>query len=271
MLRSLRRKASIYGAIAANVPKVMMAYSIWFWVDILGQILMMTIFVFFWRAVYANTATVGGLTASQTISYILFAQIFGSLVRSNFVLQMGGLVGQGMVAIEMLRPVDMQARYYTEMLTFTVVSFIRQCIPMSLVAWLLFGLQIPTDPTIWLTFVVSLLLGHAVLFCFEWTFATLAFVTTETWGLHVLREGIAAFFSGALIPLAMLPGWLKSIANLLPFGQSLYVPVALLTGMLPPGAAPRALLGQVLWLAGMLVVSRLTFSVAVRKVTVQGG
>jgi ABC-2 type transport system permease protein len=77
--------------------------------------------------------------------------------------------------------------------------------------------------------------------------------------------------SGALIPLAMLPGFLKGLANLLPFGQALYVPVGLLSGLIPLSAAPRAWLIQILWIVILLPLSRFIFSRAVRAVTVQGG
>jgi len=87
----------------------------------------------------------------------------------------------------------------------------------------------------------------------------------------VLREGVAVFFSGALVPLVMMPGWLRTIANGLPFAQGLYVPVAFLSGTLRVSDAPGAWLVQLVWLIGLIVVSRLVFGVAVRKVTIQGG
>ncbi|HYG60144.1 MAG TPA: hypothetical protein VD902_18915, partial [Symbiobacteriaceae bacterium] len=112
---------------------------------------------------------------------------------------------------------------------------------------------------------------NAILFFFDWTFASLAFYTTEVWGMHILREGVATFFSGALIPLAMLPGWLQAVAGALPFGQALYAPIGLLTGMIPLTSLPQVWLGQLIWLVGLGVFSRLMFTVAARKITVQGG
>ena len=53
--------------------------------------------------------------------------------------------------------------------------------------------------------------------------------------------------------------------------QALAVPVGLLTGITPLEAAPHTWFVQVLWIAGMWLLSMLFFRVAVRKVTVQGG
>jgi ABC-2 type transport system permease protein len=75
MLQSIRRKAGVYSAIAAIVPKIFMAYRAWFWMGILLNTISMTIFVFFWRAVYSNTSTIAGLNLQQTLNYILLAQV----------------------------------------------------------------------------------------------------------------------------------------------------------------------------------------------------
>ena len=61
MMASFRRTARVYAAIAAMVPKEFLAYNVWVWMQFIAQLLSMTIFVFFWRAAYAGTSTLGGL------------------------------------------------------------------------------------------------------------------------------------------------------------------------------------------------------------------
>ena len=272
MLSILRRRASIYASIAAMVPKHFLAYSIWVWVELFTQILTMAIMTFFWRAVFAGagTATIGGLSLQQTINYVLIAQILAPMVESRFIFTLGFLLREGQISVELLRPVDMQFRYLAENLAELATDLVFKA-PLLLVAWLLYGLELPADPLRWGAFAVALLLGRLVFFFFNWLFASLAFYTTETWGLSVLYEGIAKFFSGALLPLTILPGWLQLIAMALPFAQVLFAPVALLTGITPLAEAPRVWLVQLLWLAGLAVVSRFAFGRALRKVTVQGG
>ena len=102
-----------------------------------------------------------------------------------------------------MRPVDFQLRSYVEELA-SLLIFLAQKIPLVILAWLLFGLQLPADPALWGCFLISLLLGQALLFCFDWAFACIAFYSTETWGLSVVRVGVAAFFSGSLLPLQMV-------------------------------------------------------------------
>lgn len=271
MIQSLRRQASIYGAFAAMVPKQYLAYNIWVWMEFIVQIMTMTIFVHFWRAVYANaSAPLGGLSLQQTINYILLAQIVAPLVQNRVIFSFGFLIQSGQIAVELVRPVDFQLRHYVQELGGLLV-FAVQKLPLLLLAWLVFGLQLPADPAAWGAFAVSFVLGASIIFFFDTLFACLAFYTTETWGLSVVRSGVAAFFSGALLPLTMLPEWLQRIGNLLPFAQSLYIPTSFLSGITPVSDAPRVWLVQLAWLVGLWVASRAVFNVAVRKVTVQGG
>jgi ABC-2 type transport system permease protein len=87
----------------------------------------------------------------------------------------------------------------------------------------------------------------------------------------ILRNGVTNFFSGALIPLVMLPSGLRAVAYALPFGQTVYQPLSLLAGITPLQSAPRLIAVQLLWLVCLGVFARLAFQAAVRHVTVQGG
>jgi ABC-2 type transport system permease protein len=270
MIQALRRKISIYGAIAALVPKLFLAYSLWVWMEFFVQILAMTIFVYFWRAVYSGSSQIGGLSLNQTINYILLAQILVPTVQNRMILNFGGMMREGLVGIELLRPVDFENRFYVDQLTNLGLTLVLK-LPLVIIAWLFFGLRLPSDPAVWGVFFVSLLLGHAVLFCFDWIFSCLAFYSTETWGLSVVREAVAGFFSGAFLPVTMMPLWLQDVTQAMPFAQALYVPISFLSGIHTVADAPRLWLVQIAWLVGLGLLSRLVFNLAVRKVTVQGG
>lgn len=271
MIAAFRRRMSAYRGLAAMTVKRLLAYPLGFWANTLSEIVIITVTASFWRAVYADTEIIGGLIASQTINYVLVALLFAPTTRRTLVGDIGLLLRDGGVAAELLRPVDFQERMYVEHMAGFGLHLIRSSLPQGIFAWLVFHLRLPADPAVWASFAVAMLLGQSVLFCFDWIFSALAFYTTETWGLYVVREAVTALFSGLLIPLVMLPGWLQKVAAALPFAQGLYAPVGLLTGVIPVSQAPRIWLGQALWLAGLALVSRLVFARAMRKVTVQGG
>ncbi len=270
MIDELRRRLRAYAGYVALAPKLLMAYSGWFWMEFVLQIFTMALFVYFWRAVYANTDSLGGLELQQTLNYIILAQIFIPLINNSLVLGVGHDVRQGQIIVEMLRPLDYQELTYVNTLSVSIGNLIFK-LPLLLIAWLAFGLTLPSDPRLWLGFLAALLLGYTALFCFDWMIASLAFYTTEVWGLHVVRAGISLFASGALVPLAIMPERVRQLVEILPFSQALYEPVAIVSGITPAAEIPRTLLIQALWLASLFAASRAIFNLAVRRVTVQGG
>ena len=201
----------------------------------------------------------------------MMARIFhDGAYQTNMLRSMGEEVRNGSILTTLLRPVDYQAATYLQNVVHLGLNVMMKA-PLALIGWLLYGLHLPSDPRVWLAFVVTQLLGHAVLFCFDWIVACAVFYTTEVWGLAVARAGIATFFSGMLIPLPLLPGWLRAIAVVLPFSQAVYLPISVLSGLTPLGELPRIWLMQLGYLGVLLVLSRLAFGRALRVVTIQGG
>ncbi len=271
LARTLRRRAGVYGAFAAIMPKMFLAYSIWVWMQFVVEVIALIIFVYFWRAVYAERSVIAGLDLNQTLSYIILAQIFTPVVHApSTISRFGHLMREGLMAIELLRPLDFQGASYVTNLAEVALSLLLH-LPLALIGWLLFRYTVPLDPLIWLAFLVTLVLGNAALFFFDWIIACASFYSTESWGLGVLRFGIGTFFSGALVPLVMMPPWLQGLAATLPFAQALYVPVSLLSGITSLADMPRIWLIQLAYLLVLGLLSRLVFSRAVRQVTVQGG
>jgi len=80
-----------------------------------------------------------------------------------------------------------------------------------------------------------------------------------------------SMMSLSLLPLAIMPEWLRTIGTLLPFSQAVYLPVSVLSGLTPLGELPRIWMLQMGYAAVLLIASRLIFRRAVRVVTVQGG
>ena len=269
-MTALVKRFRVYGAIVAMAPKLYLAYSAWFWLELIVQIIALVIFVFFWRGVYASRELIGGLELGDTLNYILLAQVFAPIASNNLVFYFGELLSDGQMGIELLRPLDIQARFYVEDLAAVGISLVQK-IPLAIFAWLVFDLQLPGDILTWIAFFLTLFLGHAIIFCFNYLFACLAFYTTEGWGLGMLQFSVATFFSGSLVPLEIMPVWLQKVTLSMPFAQALYVPVSLLSGITPLSEMPALWLNQVLWFIAMLVLSRMLFRIAVRQITVQGG
>ena len=260
-----------YGAAAAMMPKLFMAYQFQIWFNVVMNIFTLAITVAFWRAVFVGRSTVGGLTAAQTLNYVMLARIFhDGVYQTNMLRSWGELVRDGGILVTLLRPLDFQGAMYLQNLVHLGLNVMMK-LPLALFAWFVFDLRLPNDPVVWLAFAITQLLGHAVMFCFDWIVGCAVFYSTEVWGLAVARAGIATFFSGMLIPLALMPEGLRTLAAILPFSQAVYLPISVLSGLTPLSDVPRIWLMQLAYLAVLIVLSRVVFRRAVRVVTVQGG
>jgi ABC-2 type transport system permease protein len=270
MIKRILHEPGKYFAIMSMVPKVFMAYQLWFWIGLVLNTIGMAILYFFWRAVYGETQSIAGLTLNTTLTYILLTQVFRPLTDVDLIFEFGYNLREGGIIHHLLRPLNFQLMYYAQNLGSLGMGMVLQ-IPMALVATFLFGLKWPTDPAVWAAFLVSAILGYTALFFFVYCVACLTFYTTEVWGLGVLFFGMSIFLSGGLVPLAMMPDWLRMIVLSIPFAQALAVPVNILTGITPLNEAPHMWLIQAAWVVGLWLASNLIFRVAIRKVTVQGG
>jgi len=273
-LVSPRRPSAVnmlgYTALAGMETKTFLVYHWSVVVDLIKNLIATIVFVYFWRALYAQTPAIAGLSLDATLAYVLLARIFQPLGSFMLVSEFGHQMRQGALAHIQLRPLDIQLAYYVQNLASVVVALGRQ-LPVALVALLVFRLRLPTNPAVWGVFILSALLGRSVLFCFDYILGCVAFYTTSAWGLGFAIFGLSLFVGGGLVPLVMLPDWLRPIVLNTPFAQAFYVPISLLSGVAPLSQAPRLLLIQFLWLLGLAPLSRLVFAVAIRRVTVQGG
>src|SRR5512139_3498441 len=133
MISTARRHLSVYAALFGMVPKLFMAYQIWFWVGLVLNVISMAILVFFWRAIYANTTTISGLGQNQTITYILLAFIFIPLTSNDLVWEFGSNLREGMMIHHLLRPINFQGMNYAQMLGILITRLILQ-LPMAIAA-----------------------------------------------------------------------------------------------------------------------------------------
>lgn len=245
---------------------------IWFWAWTLKHLIMMVIFVNFWDAIFASRETVGGLTREQTVSYALLAEMIATQFSSwSYVPIFGARLRNGNLAVALTWPLDYQGRFYLTEMVKMFYFYVRDNVISFPIALLFLGLKLPGDIRVWGAFLVTLVLGYSVMHCFDWAYGTVAFYVEAYWGIHLMREGLVLFFSGALLPLAMMPGWLQTVASWLPFGHAVYSPVAVLTGIIPLEQAPRVWLGQLMWLGALFLLSRLLFARALRRVAINGG
>ncbi len=246
------------------------AYAAWFWAGTFATILQLLILYYFWNAVYANRTEIADMPLQMMLTYMVIA-MFLAQYASGAGNELAQNIRNGNIAIELMRPYHLINRLVAMDIGYTLSSSIRNSLPMFLIALLFIGINLP--PTIEATFLflLSALIGILLGLQIDLMIGVIAFWTVNTWGLRVFKESLLQFFSGALIPITLFPGWFQTLSQYLPFQSMVFVPVSIYTGSISGTDAYISVAVQLVWLMASIIIVRLFWMFAVRKVTILGG
>jgi ABC-2 type transport system permease protein len=118
--------------------------------------------------------------------------------------------------------------------------------------------------------VPALIMGMLVRFLLESTLTLIAFWTTRVWAIYNFDMAVSALLNGAFVPLALLPGWVQVIAQILPYQLGISFPVLLLLNQLSPDKILLNFGLQIGWLIVLYFLFRLVWSRAIRQYSAVG-
>lgn len=232
------------------------------------------IIAFTYLALWSARPHLGGYDTEQALIYAWLGQslmVTNAIFGGGFQDELAGRIRNGDVAIDLYRPVDLQAWWLSSDLGRAGLQLLARGVPPTLIGVPAFGLHLTTDPVRWAAFGVAMLLGLLVSFGIRYLVVLVGFWLLDARGVQQLAGVCGMFFSGMLLPLNVFPGALGQVAQLLPWSALLQVPADVLLGQYAGPAVLRALGFQAVWAAALLLGGRVLDRVATRKVVVQGG
>jgi ABC-2 type transport system permease protein len=180
-------------------------------------------------------------------------------------------VKDGRVAVDFLRPVDLQASTIATEAGGSLFALLPRGLPSVLLGAVAVGISLPSSPVFYLLGAVSLILGITISAATAYLIAVAGFWLVETRGLQILYMLAAGFLGGLYLPIALFPGWLRIVAAATPFPSFMMYPIDVLSGFNGAGGAAVLVLAQVAWLAGVGVMGQLLTRAGRRRLEVQGG
>lgn len=251
--------------------KVNLAYAINAWGAFIVTLLQIFVFYYIWMAIYKFDSVINGISKDQIITYIILSRIIYTQITSGFIPRIGRRIQTGDVTMDLLKPIDFQFFMFFSRIGDFVSFFVMTAVPILIISGLALGIQAPLNFPTFIYFLLSLFMAMAVSFFVEYWIGLLTFYTNYSWGLQTFQEALVSLFSGVLVPLTFFPGWLKIITNFLPFQQMSYSPVSIYLGIVKGPQVLEVLGFQMMWIVILLFLSRLFYSFAIKKITVQGG
>lgn len=260
----------VYTRLALMSARSVTNYRAAFVLSYLGTFVQVLALMAIWRVLLEGGRGLEGFTWPQMKAYLLVAFVTTSLVSLYADFGMASRIHDGLVAVDLTRPVDYQVARFAETVGRCAVEFLLAASIVVLVAVLLGDVAGPAPGAVGM-FVLSLLIVVPLKFVVVYGSTLLCFWTQNYLGVLWARTALVGLFSGALVPLAFLPGWFQTVAAVLPFVGLTATPAALYLGRVTGGAAWLALAAQLGWTVALWWLARVAFRRAVRRVTVHGG
>jgi len=205
-----------------------------------------------WLAAYgANPgARIGGLTLAQMMTYYLCVTAFSVAITPNPEWEIAQHIRDGHITQFIVRPVGYFGYRVAHETSYQIVKTAMMLPGLAILVWLFrdYIKLPPIDFARLALFFASAILSYALLCQIKFLLGISAFWLTEPGGFLEIWNIVAGVFAGRLLPLSMLPFWLRAIGDVLPFSSLYAFPLRLL---LEQPAGVEILAGfarQVVWI-----------------------
>lgn len=260
-----------YWPIARATYMIGIVYRFGFLFSILGNLVYLGVAYYLWKSIYRYSDVIRGLTFNETFIYVALGSAIFILLKTYADWIIHFEIREGAIATYLTKPIDYQiyalfANFGSMLMNLTAIS-----VPTVLVMLLVFRVNIPFGPGLFL-FPISLLLAFIVSFSIDYFIGISGFYSESVWGLSITKEIIVTVFSGALIPLQFFPDAIQRVLYWLPFQAIYHTPLMMITRpnqgldvFLP------MILVQLVWAILLFWLARLFYNQAIKVLRIAGG
>ena len=237
---------------------------VWF----LNALINPLILILFWKGVTSGGKVVGkGWDFYSIASYYFYLIIAVTLIVPRIERYIAeNDIQRGNIFQYLLRPFSYFWKKFLEdapnrVLQGVYASFI------CLLGGVIFGTRlfiIASTQTLFLSFII-IVLAFFLAYVFKIVLALCAFWLVETDSLFEGMEILSIIFGGYIMPIILMPQFLKTIAYLLPFSYMIYFPVVALQGKLTTVELFHVILIQCVWLGAFSLFYHLLWMKGIKK------
>lgn len=259
-----------YRALARATARAVLTYRFNLLLGMGAVLMQLVALLAVWRVVLAESPSVNGFTWPQMRAYLLVAFAAGTVISVLGDFRMAFRILDGDVALDLAKPIDYQKARFAEALGGLWIEVLIIGLVLSITMTVVGGVDMPAGSALAL-FALSMLLLVPLKFLIVYVSTLACFWTQNFMGVQWARIAVVNLFSGALIPLVYLPGWLATAAQWSPFAGLTSTPALIFLGRVdvPQGLVLVAV--QLGWVLALWFGARLIWRVAVRRLTINGG
>lgn len=203
---------------------------IWIWLTVANTLILLIA----WGSIFAASPAIRGYSLASIVQYYLIIMFIDMATAVHFESWRVQEVREGRIDLYLSKPVGYPLQILLQDLG-GKLFWLTLAIPTLTVTFLVLHHFIPDiaftlTPASLISFLPLLLFGFCLEFC-----AALATVFAGFWiegadGLQHFKWMVFSLFSGFLVPVPLMPGWLRAIVEFLPFKYLYAVPAGVLQG-----------------------------------------
>jgi ABC-type uncharacterized transport system permease subunit len=226
----------------------------------------LVLFYFVWKAIAAS----GELARpfSTIIAYVALARVIDNATSANLEDWIGERIRRGTIVNELKKPASLRLQMYFYQLGRSSFKLVVRGVPALTVGILFLNVGLPSILNGFL-FALSLFLTLNLAISLSYMTSMLVFWTKVAWSLRMMRTMVAGLFSGAMIPLYLVPENIRRLFYLTPFPSMVDGPISIYQGTAE--SIPQVFGTQLLWIIILSVSAELLWRKAKKRLTVQGG
>ena len=256
LINNIQYRTVTFGAVASNIVWVLLE-------------LMMYV------ALYNSAGHVLPMTFSQIVSYIWVKRIvMNMLAVVAYDGEIYSVINNGAVAYELVRPMDLYGKWYSQAVANRVTSTLITCIPVLLIAIILpepFGLHFPMSIIQVFAFFISVFLALGLVVAFAMLMFITLFYTLSQRGIKIIVTAVSSFLSGGMIPLTFFPEKVLAILKYLPFSSMQSTPLLIYSGNITGTEILKGIAMQIIWMIILIAIGKVLMNHSIKHVVVQGG
>lgn len=230
-----------------------------------SQLISTSVLILLWSAIYSEGGFIGDYSLTSLIQYYILVGMINFIIQGVDVSwRVAEEIKMGKVTNYILKPLN----YYLNVLAVvTGKSLMNLIITAAVIFPVIYfggyfegiGLSFPKV----FYFILSMIIAFGLFVTYSYIVALYTFWAGDVRGMNYVMKLIAAFFSGAIIPLNLLPQSFNSANDWMPFKSMAWVPVTILTDKITPGF--MTLLPGVIWAVILLLLAEIIYKEALKK------
>jgi len=267
----MRRYVDFYLASMKVAILSQIQYSVANYFYMIGMITEPVIYLVVWTTIAKQE---GGMTGGYTAGAFAAYYIIWTLVRNmNIVFTPYGWewrIREGQLSMELMRPIH---PIHGDVAFFAGWKFVVILLWLPLAAILSWIFK-PDFDIRWMEVIVFFLAiwgAYLIRTILLSLLGMITFWTTRVSAIFELYFGLELILSGRLVPMTIMPVWVQSLSNYLPFKWTFFFPIEALVGTMNDAQLWAGVGMQALWVASGVIILNLIWGFAIKQYSAVGG